>query len=36
MDQEAQIKKHAGGLERAAWLLIIFGMFSESKNKINI
>jgi len=31
MDQEAQIKTYAGGLEKAAWMLVMFGMLSESK-----
>ncbi len=31
MNQEEQIKKHSGALERAAWFLVIFGMLSESK-----
>lgn len=30
MNQEEQIKKHSGALERAAWFLVIFGMLSES------
>eukprot|EP01032_Pedospumella_encystans_P024482 gene24482-27689_t len=29
MNQEEQIKKHSGALERAAWFLVIFGMLSE-------
>jgi hypothetical protein len=33
MDQEAQVKKYAAGLERAAWFLVILGMLSESKGE---